>query len=169
VFRFGGSFHTAMGSLVSWDNAIRSAKVGAQVKRKYIADGVLFDDGADNAWGGLYEGGAFSHMEELACYDPRDAHCLEHANDYCIDANLACIDHTLGVCINGIGPGNHLMYSPHCYEYDRWQQKIKTALDPKNASDASFYTDPEFEKNPPARYVNQVERVKADRARVVID
>jgi hypothetical protein len=31
------------------------------------------------------------------------------------------------------------------------------------------YTDPEFEKNPPPRYVNQVERVKADRARVVID
>jgi glycolate oxidase len=169
VFRFGGSFHTAMGSLVSWDNAIRSAKVGAQVKRKYINDGVLFDDGADNAWGGLYEGGTFSHMEELACYDPRDAHCLEHANDYCIDANLACIDHTLGFCINGIGPGNHLIYSPHCYNYDRWQQKIKAALDPKNASDASFYTDPEFEKNPPPRYVKQVERVRADRAPVMID
>jgi hypothetical protein len=84
VFRFGGSFHTAMGSLVSWDNAVRGARVGAQVKRKYIDDGVLFDDGGDNAWGGLYEGGAYSHLEELACYDPRDPHCLEHANDYCI-------------------------------------------------------------------------------------
>jgi glycolate oxidase len=169
VFRFGGSFHTAMGSLVSWDNAIRGAKVGTQVKQKYIDDGVLFDDGADNAWGGLYEGGAYSHIEELACYDPRDPDCLEHANDYCIDANLACIDHHLGLCINGIGPGNHVIYSPHCYDYDRWQQKIKAALDPRNASDASFYTDPEFETNPPPRYANQVARVKADRAEVVID
>jgi len=169
VFRFGGTFHTAMGSLVSWDNAIRGAKVGAQVKQKYIDDGVLFDDGADNAWGGLYEGGAYSHLEELACYDPRDPHCLEHANDYCIDANLACVDNFLGDCINGVGPGNHLIYSPHCYDYDRWQQKIKAALDPRNASDASFYTDPEFEKSPPPRYLRAMERVKADRAKVVID
>jgi len=168
VFRFGGTFHTAMGSLVSWDNAVRGAKVGAQIKRKYIGDKVLFDDGGDNAWGGLYEGGAYSHLEELACYDPRDPHCLEHANDYCIDANMACIDHFLGDCINGVGPGNHLIYSPHCYDYDRWQQKIKAALDPNNAADASFYTDPEFEKNPPERYVEQVARVKADRARVEV-
>jgi hypothetical protein len=169
VFRFGGTFHTAMGSLVSWDNAVRGAKIGTQVKRKYIDDGVLFDDGADNAWGGLYEGGVYSHLEELACYDPTDAHCLDHANDYCIDANLACIDHFLGDCINGVGPGNHLLYSPHCYDYDRWQQKIKAALDPRNASDASFYTDPEFEKDPPPRYAKAVARVKADRAKIVID
>jgi len=169
VFRFGGTFHTAMGSLVSWDNAVRGARVGRQVKQKFIDDRVLFDDGADNAWGGLYEGGAYSHLEELACYDPRDPHCLERANDYCIDANLACIDYFLGDCINGIGPGNHLLYSPHCYDYDKWQQKIKAALDPKDAADASFYTDPEFERNPPARYVRAVERVKADRAPVEID
>jgi glycolate oxidase len=169
VFRFGGSFHTALGSLVSWDNAVRGAKVGMQVKQKFIDDGVLFDDGADNAWGGLYEGGAYSHLEELACYDPTDADCLEHANDYCIDANMACIDHFLGDCINGIGPGNHLIYSPHCYDYDKWQQRIKAALDPNNASDASFYTDPDFERNPPARYTRAVERVKADRAPVVIE
>ena len=122
VFRFGGTFHTAMGSLVSWDNAVRGAKVGMQVKRKYIDDGVLFDDGADNAWGGLYEGGVYSHLEELACYD-----------------------------------------------YDRWQQKIKAALNPRNASDASFYTDPEFEKDPPPQYAKAVARVNADRAKVVID
>jgi hypothetical protein len=168
VFRFGGTFHTAMGSLVSWDNAVRGAKVGAQVKRKYINDKVLFDDGSDNAWGGLYEGGAYSHLEELACYDPRDKHCLEHANDYCIDANMACIDHTLGDCINGVGPGNHLIYSPHCYDYDQWQQRIKAALDPNNASDPSFYTDPEFAKDPPPRYAKAVARVKADRAKVVL-
>jgi hypothetical protein len=169
VFRFGGSFHTALGSLVSWDNAIRGAKIGKQVKRKFIDDGVLFDDGADNAWGALYEGGAYSHLEELACYDPTDPECLEYANDYCIDANLACVDHFLGDCINGIGPGNHLIYSPHCYDYDRWQQRIKAALDPNDAADAAFYTDPDFEKNPPARYLAAVERVRANRAPVEID
>jgi hypothetical protein len=37
------------------------------------------------------------------------------------------------------------------------------------ASDASFYTDPDFERNPPARYTRAIERVKADRAPVVIE
>jgi hypothetical protein len=157
-----------MGSLVAWDNAIRGAKVGAQIKRKYIEEGVLFDDGGDNAWGGLYEGGTYSHLEELGCYDPRDPYCLEHANDYCIETNLASIDHQLGDCINGIGPGNHLLFSPHCWNYDTWQQRIKEVLDPNGAAESSFYTDRAFNENPPARYVRQVERVRANRAPIII-
>jgi glycolate oxidase len=168
IFRFGGTFHTALGALISWDSAIRGAKIGEQIKHKYIDDGVLFDDGGDNAWGGLYEGGAYSHLEELGAYDPTDSHCREYANDYCIDCNLACIDYTLGDNINAMGPPNHLLFSPACWNYDNWQQKIKAALDPNNASDASFYTDPEFEKNPPQRVVEGLRRVKANRAKVVI-
>lgn len=169
VFRFGGTFHTALGALVAWDNAVLGARVGAQVKKKYIDDGILFDDGGDNAWGAIYEGGAYSHLEEVACYDPRDERCLEHANDYCIDANLATIEQKLGDCINGIGPGNHLIYGPHCWDYDRWQQRLKQALDPAGTSDASFYTDPGFEQSPPERYVRQLARVKADRAPVDLE
>jgi hypothetical protein len=169
IFRFGGSFHTALGALVTWDSAIRGAKIGEQIKQKYINDGVLFDDGGDNAWGGFYEGGAYSHLEELAAYDPTDKHCREYANDYCVDCNLACVDYTLGDNINAMGPPNHLIFSPACWNYDDWQQKIKAALDPMNASDASFYTDPDFERNPPEGVVERLRRVKADRAKVVID
>jgi len=169
IFRFGGTFHTALGALIAWDTAVRGAQIGEQIKRKYIDDGVLFDDGGDNAWGGFYEGGAFSHLEEVAAYDPTDKYCQEHANDYCIDCNLACIDYHLGDNINAFGPPNHLMFSPACWNYDNWQQKIKSALDPNNASDASFYTDPEFEKNPPPRVVETTNRVKRNRAKVVIN
>ncbi len=66
-----------MGALVSWDTAIRGAKVGKAIKDRFIERNILFDDGGDNAWGGLYEGGAYSHLEELAMYDPRDAYCRE--------------------------------------------------------------------------------------------
>ncbi|MEW5733630.1 MAG: FAD-binding oxidoreductase [Thermodesulfobacteriota bacterium] len=169
VFRFGGSFWTSMGALVSWDNAIRGAKVGAQVKQKYIDKKVIMDDGADNAWGGLYEGGAYSHLEELCCYDPRDAECRENVLDFIFETNLACIETRCGDSLNAIGPPNHALYSPECMNYDAWQQKIKKSLDEKNAADATFYTDPEFAKNPPERAVQTLERVLKNRATIVIE
>lgn len=168
VFRQGGSFWTAMGALVSWDNAIRGAKVGAQIKQKYIEKKIIFDDGGDNAWGGLYEGGTYAHLEELCCYDPTDPYCKEHILDYILETNLACIENICGDSLNAIGPANHALYSPHCYNYDKWQQEIKKALDPNNSADAGFYTDPDYEKNPPPHAVKALFRVLSDRAKVTI-
>lgn len=169
VFRFGGSFWTAMGALVGWDNAIRGAKVGAQVKKKYIDKKIIFDDGGDNAWGGLYEGGAYAHLEELCMYDPTDQYCRDHVLDYILETNLACIENVCGDSLNAIGPPNHALYSPHCHNYDEWQQRIKTTLDPNNAADACFYTDPDFIKNPPKYAAASLMRVMSDRAKVDIE
>jgi hypothetical protein len=166
VFRFGGSFWTAMGALTSWDNAIHGAKVGAKVKQKYIDKKIIFDDGADNAWGGLYEGGAYAHLEELCCYDQTDPYCRERVLDYILETNVLCIQNICGDSLNAIGPPNHALYSPQCYNYDKWQRAIKSTLDPEDISDGSFYTDPEFEKNPPefqakvfARVMNDVMKI----------
>lgn len=162
VFRFGGSFWTAMGALVTWDNAIRGAQVGAQVKQKYIDDKVIFDDGADNAWGGLYEGGAYAHLEELCCYDPTDETCRDRVLDYIIDTNLAVIENKCGDSLNAMGPGNHMLYSPHCDNYDVWQQRIKAAVDPDNHADASLYTDPDYQ--PSEHMLKCMQRVVASRS-----
>ncbi len=163
IFRFGGSFWTAMGALVAWDNAIRGAKVGAVVKKKYIDKKIIFDDGGDNAWGGLYEGGAYAHLEELCCYDPTDDYCKEHVLDYILETNLMCIKHICGDSLNAIGPPNHALYSPVCYEYDRWQQAIKKTLDPDDRAEACFYTDPDFASRPPDDHIARVmNRVMSD-------
>ena len=162
VFRFGGSFWTAMGALVSWDTAIRGAKVGAKIKQKYIDRKIIFDDGGDNAWGGLYEGGAYAHLEELCCYDQTDPYCRERVLDYILETNLLCIENICGDSLNAIGPPNHALYSPKCYNYDTWQRAIKATLDPPDASEGSFYTDPEFDKNPPEFQVKVLGRVLAD-------
>ena len=166
VFRFAGTFWTAMGSLVTWDNAIRGAKVGAQVKRKYIAQGVIVDDGADNAWGGLYEGGAYAHLEELAMYDPRDPLCRERVTDYILETNLACIEHRCGDSLNAVGPPNHALFSPVCMDYDRYTQRIKAELDPNDAAEAGMYTDRNFA--PPEKAKEAMQRVASARARVSV-
>jgi len=169
AFKYGGSFHTSMGALVAWDVSVRGAKVGEQIKRKFIKEGLIFDDGGDNAWGGLYEGGAFSHLEELCMYDPRDPKCRQAILDFVVETNLACIEEHCGDSINAIGPPNHALYSPACMNYDKWQQKIKAALDPKNVSDANFYTDPNYEKNPPPKAAEAIVRVLSNRTKIEID
>jgi len=169
AFKYGGSFHTSMGSLVSIDNAVRGAKIGKQIKQRFIDDKIIFDDGADNAWGGLYEGGAYAHLEELAMYDPRDERSRTRMVDFIIETNMACIEHNCGDALNAIGPPNHLLYSPACMNYDDWQQNIKAALDPKNASDATMYTDPEFAKNPPQIATSALSRVLQEKTKLEID
>jgi hypothetical protein len=168
-FKYGGSFHTSMGALTAWDVSVRSAKVGKQVKERFIERGLIFDDGADNAWGGLYEDGAYGHLEELAMYDPRDETCREGIREFVAETNVASIEQHCGDPINGVGPPNHVLYSPACMNYDQWQQKIKAALDPKDSSDASFYTDPEFAEDPPDEATEIIEKVMDDRDEIELD
>lgn len=169
AFKYGGSFHTSMGALVAWDVSIRGAKVGEQIKRKFIKEGLIFDDGADNAWGGMYESGAFSHLEELCMYDPRDPKCRQAILDFVVETNIACVEQHCGDSINAIGPPNHAIFSPACMNYDRWQQKIKASLDPQNVSDAAFYTDPEFEKNIPPKAAEALIRGLTNKTKIEID
>lgn len=156
-----------MGSLVAWDNAIRGAKVDAQVKKKYIDRGVIVDDGADNAWGALYECGAYAHLEELAMYDQRDARCREEVFDYILETNLACIEQRCGDSLNAVGPPAHALFSPECGQYDKYTQRIKAEFDPNNAADARMFTDPRFAPTP--AMVASMGRVMSSRAPVKIE
>ncbi len=167
VFRFGGTFWTAMGSLVSWDTAIKGARVGAQVKQKYIDRGQFFDDGADNAWGGLYENGAYSHLEELACYDPTDAESGDTVIGYIFETNLASAEHFLSLPLNACGPQASSFFGPMCGGYQNWQLAVKNALDPNNASEGSSYVVPDYK---PGRGLRKLAgRVMGDRATVDLD
>ena len=164
IFRFGGSFWTAMGSLVSWDTAIKGARIGAQVKKKYIERGQFFDDGADNAWGGLYENGAYSHLEELACYDPDEKDSGDTAIGYIFETNLASAEHFLSLPLNAVGPQASAFFGPNCGNYHEWQIKIKQAYDPNDASEGSSYVVPDYK--PGGVLKNLAMAVLSDRAEI---
>ncbi|MCC7077439.1 MAG: FAD-binding oxidoreductase [Acidimicrobiia bacterium] len=164
VFRFGGTFWTAMGSLASWDNAIKGARVGAQIKKRYIDEGKFFDDGADNAWGGLYENGAYSHLEELACYDPTDDDSGANVIGYIFETNLASAEHFLSLPLNACGPQASTFFSPLCGGYQNWQLAIKNTYDPNNASEGSSYVIPDYK---PGRGLRKLAgNVMSDRAEI---
>jgi hypothetical protein len=160
IFRFAGTFWTAMGALTTWDNAIRGCKVGEQVKHKYIREGVIA------AWGGLYEGGAYSHLEEICQYDQRDKERSDRILEYIFETNLACIENHCGDSLNAVAPPSHVMYSPACMDYDKYTQRIKAVFDPNDAADGSGYTDPHYK--PDARALQAIKAALSNRAPIEI-
>lgn len=146
IFRFGGSFWTSLGSLEAIDNSVKAAKVGEQVKRPFIEQKVLFDDGGDNAWGGLYESGAYAHLEELAAYDPTDQVCKDHIMDFVMETNKASVEHSIGLSINAVSDLAHMTYNPATMNYGDYIRQIKIALDPNNAAEGTFYVIPDILK-----------------------
>lgn len=164
IFRFGGSFQTSLGGLETIDNAVLGAKLGAQVKRRYIATGAMFDDDGDNCWGSPYDSGAMGHLEELVAYDPVDPECSRGVMDYITETNLLCIDAPLTLGINALGPVMGDLFNESCSNYNELQKRIKVAFDPGNTSEGSFYVQPDFQGD--ERVGESLARVRADRVEV---
>lgn len=151
VFRAGGGFHTSLGALGSWDWCVEGAKIGERLKQKAINTGELVDDGADNVWGNPYEGGTFSHLEELFMYDITDETSRKAAIHYLDSVIEASKTNPLGI---GLGIGDmegtvHQcdLFGPITSNYHTWMKAIKYEFDPNNASDPGNYTDGEkFER-----------------------
>ena len=141
IFRFGGSFWTSMGGLASWDCCIENAREGELIKRSWIEKGVLMDDGAENAWGGLYESGCYGHLEELGIYDQSDPVCREGGMAFVVDTVKTTIDKHLSFSLNAVGDPNHAAYSPRCYNYHRYMADIKEEFDPDDLAEPSFYVN----------------------------
>ncbi len=155
---FGGSFVTSMGCIVPWDVTIRSAQVTLAIRRKMIERGDLWaDDGGDGDHGGMYEGGAFTHIESVVCYSPESPDQSRATRRYNAVMNQAATEQKLGVPITSFGPMGAHQFSPLASGYDRITQRIKAVFDPANAAEASWYTDPAYQPAPePARLADEV-------------
>ncbi len=145
VFRAGGGFFTSLGALGSWDWCVEGAKIGEELKRKFIDSGGLVDDGADNVWGNPYEQGTFSHLEELYMYDITDPESRKASVDYLNSVVEASKKHPLGLglgTVDGEGSEMHNIFGPIASNYHKWLKAIKLEFDPNTASDPGFYIDP---------------------------
>jgi len=138
-FRPTGAYSSTMGSMDTWDLGITQAKIGAELKQKYVDMGVLFDDGVENGWGLLYEDGHFGHLEMLNNYDPADPESCRMFQESLSEATDKMITSCLGVPFGGGGDRMADILGPHIMNYPYWLRKIKKAFDPNVASDPSSY------------------------------
>lgn len=141
IASFGGSFVTSMGCIAPWDVSIRSAQITLAIRKRMIGRGQLVDDEGDGDHGGLYEGGAFTHIESPIFYAPNDPEQAAITRRYNAEMNHAAATMKLGVPITSFGPVGAHQFSPLAHRYDTYTSRIKRVFDPANSAEASWYTD----------------------------
>lgn len=142
IFRPTGQFHTSFGAATSWDMSVKGAKIGEQIRRKYIEEEVFHDDGCgENFWGGPYEHNKFTHFEGLFEYDPIDHQSRQAAMGYFQEAVMKVVENKLGVPLAS-GPKLVDVLGPIYGNFQAWLGKLKKSFDPKNVSDHAFYAAP---------------------------
>lgn len=142
-FRMGGMMGTSFGTCAAFDNCVKQSRVGAELKREFIEDGKLYDDLADNAWGGMYEAsGLYGHQEELFLFDHRNPGHRRGALEYSLRACEMMRDMNFGVGLGAFmldARERDRVFGPATWDYPSWQKRIKEALDPDGLGDPRFY------------------------------
>ena len=143
VFRAGGNFASSLVGEETTDSGAPQVELGVRIKQEYIDKGALIDDMGDTVWGSIYENNLFAHYESLMSFDSRDPRQQEWIK---VDEELVdeLIDRKwgIGIGLSGAGTVVHKKFGPHMCNYDKWQRRIKKALDPEGLSDPIGYTEP---------------------------
>ncbi|RZN66752.1 MAG: FAD-binding oxidoreductase [Candidatus Methanolliviera hydrocarbonicum] len=142
AFRYSSSFATTLGSLVAFDNAVLQSKAASEIKKQFVERGELFEDLADNPWGGIYEGSTcFGHQEEIAFFDAHDLKTHKGWYEFEKTCVQAAVDTPMGVGISALGKGD--IFGPLAGNYHIWQRKVKKAFDKEDLADSTYYITPE--------------------------
>jgi len=142
VFRATGTFTSTMGAMDTSDLAVAQAKVGAELKQKYVDRGLLLDDGIENGWALLYEDGNFGHLEMINHYDPADPESCRAFQEVLSESYEKTVSECLGPPFGAGGDRMNNFLGPHIMNYHLWLQKIKKTFDPNVAADPAAYMRP---------------------------
>jgi glycolate oxidase len=139
TFRLMVEQQASFGAGDSWEFAVSQAKEGAKLKKKYIEEGLLMDDGGDNAWGTVYEHGHMGHMDELFLLDPTNPALTQSLFEFMQEAWRASLEKSLGCHQTVMGDQGHDIFGPRTSNYHLWARKVKKVFDPNGASESSRY------------------------------
>lgn len=150
AFRPSQGMATMLGAFDTWDLAHTQAEYVAQVKERYIQEGLILDDGGDLGTGGTFEGGHLGYLEGIILYDPSTPESALAARDLVQTGVKDSIKQALGLPIAGFGSEANEVFGPACSNYHTWMKRIKVVLDPEMACDPFFYVEgkpPELKGN----------------------
>jgi len=121
---------------------------GERLKKKYIARGVIMDDGTDSMYHNSFENNAYVYAEVEYHYDPAYEESVRGAIDLITeeDREAMAAKDPLASCnamlVLGSGPSHSERLETvgaQCKNFHLWQKRIKDVLDPHYLSDPSAY------------------------------
>jgi hypothetical protein len=139
TFRLMLNQGASFGACDSWEFAVKEAEEAYSLKKKYVEDGSLIDDGIDYAWGTVYEHGHLGHMDELYLSDPAVPASGQAAFALMQETMQACMEKSLGCPQTVMGDRGHDVFGPRMNNYHLLARKLKKVFDPNGASDPSHY------------------------------
>jgi glycolate oxidase len=142
AFRPSQGMATMLGAFDTWDLAHTQAEYVAKIKQPYIKQGLILDDGGDLGSGGTFESGHLGYLEGIILYEPGNPQSAMAARKLVETGVRDAIDLAMGVPIAAFGVEANRSFGPACSDYHVWLARIKSALDPHDASDPFFYALP---------------------------
>jgi hypothetical protein len=118
---------------------VNEAIEGAELKKKYIHEGLVVDEGGDNGWGVIYEHGHMGHMDQIILGDPTLPTAGKGLRGYVEESWRICMEKPCGWPQTVMGDRANDLFGPHMNNYHQWTRKIKKAFDPNGASESTHY------------------------------
>ncbi len=141
-FRPAGMFITAYGQDESHHSMVLMSPMGEDIKRKYIDQGSILDDGSDSGIHFLMEEGCCSHYEEPMEFDHRDykqaSAIVPVEMEFTILQTQRCMESGM------TNPLLRELFGPAIAGYPRWQKAWARSIDPAgSAEDYLYVQEPE--------------------------
>jgi glycolate oxidase len=137
-FRAAGMFITAYGQDETHHSMVAASPDGEAIKRKYIEQGDILDDGADSGIHFLMEESTVSHYEEPFEFDHRDVKQTASVKPAEMEFTVMQAEHCMESGITS--PQMRTLFGPAEGFYAKWQKMVGDGIDPNGCADNFLYT-----------------------------
>ncbi len=140
AFRPGGIFGTCLDGNETLDTQMKWVDAIAEAKVEFMEREAIMEDGGNNPYSVPYENNTYAHCEVLYAYSVDNKEALDSLNPIEFSSTLHAIELCMTPLSAFIAPVRKAL-SPLAGNYNEWQKKLSSSLDPRGAADAGFYTD----------------------------
>ncbi len=139
-FRLGGTFRTNLDENDALDSQMPWADAVAELKKPWIEQGAILDDGAENPYFVPYENNTWAHCEVVHMYSMHEEKSLQAQKPIAFESTLEAVERCM-TPLSVFTPEVRKALNSLAGHFNRWQKEISAGFDPGEAADAGLYTE----------------------------
>jgi len=136
-FRPTGCFITAYGQDESHHSMVAMSPYGEDIKRKFISEGNILDDGSDSGIHFMMEDSTVSHYEEPISFDHRKVE--EASVIFPMETEFNILQLSRCMELGNTAPAPREMFGPAIANYQKWQKAWAGSINPEGLCEDYWY------------------------------